>query len=447
MEHLNKKLLLKGLIILTLTGCGQEHPTLDDFVFENEIIEDTKDLLNDDPEKGIEIEKDATGNIVFSKNPIEETVERQISKDVTSSSTFKTIPSQLVPINDATPPSFDADKLGQHLIGKVTNTNEAEQSQALKAYANKLEELRDSYYERNLSKMVEWRNKNLVNLSSNKDEPLFYPFSGPDVVNMLTLFPNRKTYVMMGMEHVGTIDTVTQWQEPLTTDKMLQIQKAVESVFIRSFFRTLDMSTDFSRLGTKGVLPGMLLMLKLLNQQVECVQWVSLTDDGKLKYLTEAESKGSYTNFGIEVTIKHPTLNYSQKIYYFKTNLENSGLNNNPALNLFINKSLGTTTTLVKSASFLMHMAEFTTMQQSILDVSRMVLQDDSGIPFKRYSQKKWSYKLFGQYVGPYGDSFKAFNQPKLRKAYEAVPLELLDFYFGYGYAKIPAHLMIFIRK
>lgn len=446
MKHLKTTLFFTSFALLTLTGCTQNHPTLDDFMFDDEIIQDTQDLLNDDPDKGIELEKDAAGDIVFSKNPIESATTTQANK---KQSTFQSKPGKLTPINKAEKPSFSADDLGKHLIGQQSEGTQDvpdEETAELTTYAETLEELRNSYYERNLSKMIAWRDTHLTSLF-NEDNTLFYPFSGPDVVNMLTLFPHQKTYVMMGMEHVGTIDTVREWQKPLTPEKMQQIQKSVESVFIRSFFRTLDMSTDFSRFGTKGVLPGMLLMLKLLNQTVESVHWVSLTDSGKLQYLTETESTQNQNNLGVEITIKHPKRNYSQKIYYFKTNLENKGLASNPALTQFIDQSLGTTTTLVKSASFLMHMAEFTTMRKSLLNISRMVLQDDSGIPFKYYPSKKWNHKLFGQYVGPYGESFKAFNQPKLHAAYAKTPTKPLDFYFGYGYAKIPAHLMVYIRK
>jgi len=92
-------------------------------------------------------------------------------------------------------------------------------------------------------------------------------------------------------------------------------------------------------------------------------------------------------------------------------------------------------------------MKEFAWMRNTVLNTSRAVLQDDSGVPFKFYKKNDWAANLFGQYVGPYGESFAAFKQPELNKAYDNMPLQLLDFRFGYGYSKIPAHLMLFIRK
>lgn len=467
---------------LLLTACNTEHPTLDDFIMEDEITIDAQDLLNDDKNKGVELEKDAVGGIVASENPPErvtmlpfvlgevinvpEKILQDAPKTVTrpenieakkanteAKPTAKTKekPSVFVKrskdfssVNQPAPAFFDPNALGLHLLGKPVVGPEV--TAEVEAHNKAIMEMKSSYDDRNLSKMSAWRDKELIAVP-NPDETLFYPFSGPDVVNMLTFFPNQQTYVMMGMEYVGTSETVNEWMKPLSKPKMEMIRKAVESVFIRSFFRTLDMSSDFSRNGTRGVVPGVLLMLKILERDIRSVQWVTLTQDGSLKYLTPGETKTASGNFGVEIKVIHPTQGFEQKIYYFRTDLSDTPMTTNAGLQNFISNKLGTSTTFVKSASFLMHMKEFGWMRNAILNVSRVVLQDDSGVPYKYYKQKDWSQKLYGQYVGPYGVSFAAFKQQELNKAYDSMPLQLLDFNFGYGYAKIPSHLMLFIRK
>ncbi len=467
---------------LLLTSCATEHPTLDDFILDDEITTDAQDLLNDDADKGVELEKDAQGDVVASSNPMEqsssankkeqiimipERINHEIKMPAKQSQTsqkesVKTAEKKVEPKKAApsvftrrakdfaatnapiTPAFFDPNALGLHLLGKpalsATCTPEEE------AHTKAIMEMKASYEERNLSKMTPWRDQHLISVPR-PDETLFYPFSGPDVVNMLTFFPNQQTYVMMGMEYVGTAETVNEWMKSLTKTKMDTIRKAVESVFIRSFFRTLDMSSDFSRNGTRGVLPGMLLMLKVLDRDVKSVQWVTLNADGSLRYLTPEATKTASGNFGVEIKITHPTQGYEQTIYYFRTDLSDALMASNAGLRNFIQSKLGTTMTFVKSASFLMHMKEFGWMRNVILNTSRAVLQDDSGVPFKFYKTNDWAANLFGQYVGPYGASFAAFKQPELNKAYDSMPLQLLDFSFGYGYAKIPSHLMLFIRK
>ena len=466
---------------LLLTACTTEHPTLDDFIMDDEEITlDAQDLLNDDKNKGIAFEKDAAGGVVTSQNPPGKStvlsmksdeyikIPDNISKNATPSAvksekpeTKKTVVApkakaketptvfvkrtkDLNPVNQPADAFFDANALGLHLLGKPAATGDV--TAEVEAHNKAIVEMKASYDERNLSKMNVWRDKELISVPR-QDETLFYPFSGPDVVNMLTLFPNQQTYVMMGMEYVGTSETVTEWMKPLSKQKMDTIRKAVESVFIRSFFRTLDMSSDFSRNGTRGVLPGMLLMLKILERDVKSVQWVTLTPEGSLKYLTPEATKTANGNFGVEIKITHPTQGFEQTIYYFRTDLSDTPMTTNLGLRNFISNKLGTTTTFVKSASFLMHMQGFDWMRNTVLNVSRVVLQDDSGVPYKHYKPKDWGHRLYGQYIGPYGASFAAFKQPELNKAYESVPLQLLDFNFGYGYAKIPSHLMLFIRK
>lgn len=481
MKHISTTIIF--LTTFLMTSCATEHPTLDDFIIDDEITEDAQDLLNDDKDKGVEIEKDAAGGIVTSSNPSEApdfqeptkdeilTVPDNVKQDLIISSkqleqirkkeSKKEAAKKVEPIvvtskfvsrtkdfsftnQSINPAFFDPNALGLHLLGVETNGESI--TPEVQAHNKTIMEMKASYEERNLSKMSKWRDQKLIGIPR-PHETLFYPFSGPDVVNMLTFFPNQQTYVMMGLEYVGTAETVAAWMQPLTKSRMDTIRKAVESVFIRSFFRTLDMSSDFSRNGTRGVLPGMLLMLKLLDRDIKSVQWVALNTDGSMRYLTAEETKTACTNFGIEITIAHPTQGYDQTIYYFKTDLADSGINSNPGLRAFIQYKLGTTMTFVKSASCLMHMKDFVWMRGAVLDISRAVLQDDTGVPFKYYKKGNWTSHLYGQYVGPYGESFAAFKQPDLIKAYEDMPLQLLDFNMGYGYAKIPAHLMLFIRK
>ena len=40
-------------------------------------------------------------------------------------------------------------------------------------------------------------------LSTANPATVFYPFSGPDIVNMYTLFPHARTYLMIALEPVG----------------------------------------------------------------------------------------------------------------------------------------------------------------------------------------------------------------------------------------------------
>lgn len=310
-------------------------------------------------------------------------------------------------------------------------------------YRQNLELLKAKYTKNNIEPMVKWRNENLQAFQD-VGKVVFYPFSGPDVVNMLSLFPHHKFYVMMGLEKVGDRETLDFWAADINKKKLDMLEKAVQSVFQRSFFRTLDMSSDFSHMGTKGVTPAMMMFLRSQGYYVLGLQWVSLSQEGSIKYLTDQESVKKHGNYGVEFTVRHPNLSYEQKIYYFKTDV-GIALAKNIAMQNFLGR-LENTTTFVKSASFLMHMKEFALFREKLLSISGSILQDDSGVPYK-FVKKDWIATLFGKYTGPYGESFAAFKQPDLVEAYKDQEYKPLDFFIGYGFALVPPHLMLFERK
>ena len=54
---------------------------------------------------------------------------------------------------------------------------------------------------------------------------------------------------------------------------------------------------------------------------------------------------------------------------------------------------------LIKSASYLLHSGNFTTVRDFLLANSATIIQDDSGIPLAYYNPKKWRFFPFGRYA------------------------------------------------
>ena len=75
-------------------------------------------------------------------------------------------------------------------------------------------------------------------------------------------------------------------------------------------------------------------------------------------------------------------------LYYFSTDLSNSGVKASGFLKFCA--ALGPGNSLIKSASYLLHSGNFTTVRDFILNNSATIIQDDSGIPLAYYSPKKW---------------------------------------------------------
>ena len=86
-------------------------------------------------------------------------------------------------------------------------------------------------------------------------------------------------------------------------------------------------------------------------------------------------------------------------LYYFSTDLSNSGVKASGFLKFCATLAPGNS--LIKSASYLLHSGNFTTVRDFLLANSATIIQDDSGIPLAYYDPKKWRFFPFGRYAGP----------------------------------------------
>src|SRR5262249_57395377 len=77
-------------------------------------------------------------------------------------------------------------------------------------------------------------------------------------------------------------------------------------------------------------------------------------------------------------------------LYYLSTDLSNSGVKASGFLKFC--ETLAPGNSLIKSASYLLHSGNFTTVRKFILANSATIIQDDSGVPLAYYNQKKWRF-------------------------------------------------------
>ena len=58
-----------------------------------------------------------------------------------------------------------------------------------------------------------------------------------------------------------------------------------------------------------------------------------------------------------------------------------------------------------------MHRANFSDVRSFLLEHTRLILQDDSGIPVNRFDQASWRLRPFGHYTGPLLCSLTGINR------------------------------------
>ena len=100
----------------------------------------------------------------------------------------------------------------------------------------------------------------------------------------------------------------------------------------------------------------------------------------------------------------------------------------------------------LKSASYLMFVEGFSTVRSFLLNHSKVIVQDDSGIPISFLSPEKWRLRLFGNYIGPI-DLFKQNFQPQLQAMYSQSNAPPIDFGFGYRFSRKETTLMFALHK
>jgi len=197
---------------------------------------------------------------------------------------------------------------------------------------------------------------------------------------------------------------------------------------------------------TDGILMPLLHLLVRTNHTIAGIRYVRVDDDGKIVerpalYKTEAK----YANRGVEIEFQSGLNAPPQKVYYFSLNVDDPHLGPNKGFQAFLGR-VKDTLTFLKATSYMTHRDEFSIIRNQIVAASALVIQDDSGIPYKFFAPDQWSVKLYGAYDKPYG-SFRYLQQKDLREAFQKNSPKPLPFHIGYGYRRIESNVEIAIRN
>jgi hypothetical protein len=266
---------------------------------------------------------------------------------------------------------------------------------------------------------------------------VFYPFSGPDVLYMEHFFPNGKTYVLAGLEHVGTLKTPAEYTGKNLDRELNGWKQALASIFNRSFFVTSEMDSQFHGRVANGLLPMILLLLARSDDTIDDLRYGHLDDSGS--FLPDDPRAAKHK--AVEVTFHRPGETGSRTLYYFDTNLSTE-FETHPGFRQFL-KRHGWSDTLVKSASFLLHWQMCSALRGYILDSSNLILEDDTGVPYRYFENSTWQVKLFGDYSRP-DHPFRKEYQPDLANAFQDTSkVHELGFSLGYGYGRRPSSMIL----
>ena len=292
-------------------------------------------------------------------------------------------------------------------------------------------------------RMSRWAATELDSVRQNSPT-LFYPFSGPDFLNAFTLFPDSRTYVLVGLEPVGSVPGRATLDNPALFSA---VKASLWSVLNFSFFRTNDMAVDLKSVNLDGAVPLLMLFAARTGNHLLAVRPVQLDAQGQLHAVSDTtRTPRSKVIPGAELRLQ--AADGSQKtVYYFSADLSDWKLGTKDAPLRYV-RSLGPLTTYVKSATYLMHKSYFSKIRNLILAQSQYILQDDSGIGMKYFPQSDWQFTYYGTYRRPINLFAKQY-QPELTTAYRdslhrARPL---PFGTGYNWRQTDSNLLLARRR
>ncbi len=287
-----------------------------------------------------------------------------------------------------------------------------------------------------LGKVREWRNKELQAINA-KTPTVFYPFSGPDFLYSFSLFPKAKELILVGLEPVGSVPDFAKLSANESNRALSKARSSLSEILQFSFFRTNDMRVDLQK---QGVLPILYVFMARTNNRILDLQYIGLDKNAKVKQF----EKGMVP--GVKIAFVPQGESEPRTLYYFSTDLSNSGLTKHPEFTQFVSQ-LNEPVTYLKAASYLMYNGSFSGIRDTVLATSSHILQDDSGMPLKSFDNAKWDLTFYGNYTRPIG-LFKNSYQSDLRRVYTSnKDIQPLDFGIGYKFGVNQSNMMLAKNK
>jgi len=283
-----------------------------------------------------------------------------------------------------------------------------------------------------------------LNAPSLKNGTVFYPFSGPDSLTATLYFPHNPLYVMVALEPAGTLPTPHQIAAKETPEYLAAIRETMASELGRSFFITRQMDRQFRGQVTDGLLVPILQLLVRSGHTIVGFRYVRLDETGQvIDRAADYHASTRYGNKGVEVEFQSDADSSVHHLFYFSVNLSNDRLRENTPFQLYLSRLTGAIS-MLKATSYMPHHAGFSLISEVLLR-SDAILQDDSGLPFKKFAPDQWKVQLYGDYNQPYG-SFRWMEQADLREAYKTSGPKPLPMHVGYGYKRITSNLQLATR-
>ncbi|HEY1268046.1 MAG TPA: hypothetical protein VGH16_12395 [Candidatus Binatia bacterium] len=296
-----------------------------------------------------------------------------------------------------------------------------------------------------LGAMEQWRAQE-VRLGDGPARSLIYPFSGPDFLNAYEMVPEHARYVFFSLERPGALPDLSTYTGGQFKQLLQDVRGAFHDIFERNYFITDYMTKQLATPQLSGTVPVMATMMALLDLRIVRIEKYDLFPEQTSAYDKPAAIRPRKLMRGARIEFVNPKSGKTQQLYYFSLDVSDKALEFYPGFIDWVGRQRPATVFL-KSASYLLHDAQFSKIRDMLLASADTVIQDDTGIPYRFLVRSPWHVRLYGRYAKP----LKALSygyQPDLESAYQKMQeTPPLAFPFGYHWRTQKSGIMVAVRE
>ncbi|MDR2735037.1 MAG: hypothetical protein LBC99_10470 [Spirochaetota bacterium] len=304
-------------------------------------------------------------------------------------------------------------------------------------YRENMEKYWRSFRVSTFDKIRAWQGREIADLDR---ATILYPFSGPDFLNVYAVYPDADTYIMIGLEMGGLVPRLEEMPEPELRKGLAMMVEGFRIYIGWNFYRTLGMADDLDKSPFTGTLPHVLTQLAWLDAKPLSIASVRFTPEGEM--IKEPLQRGEMTRSWVMEC--RASSGRTQRIIYLCQDISNEGLRGEQGVKRWL-EALPPVSGLFKAASYLPPRVEFSEITRICLDKMKVLVQDDSGIPY-RMLKSNYDVTVYGWYVGPHR-KFPSYGQPDLAAIYRASAKRSIEFNFQYDRPDKTRNLMVARRK
>jgi hypothetical protein len=318
------------------------------------------------------------------------------------------------------------------------------------AYKNQMDSTWDYLEKSRFSVMDKFYKENFGDYMGS-DANVYYPFAGPDFLNIYQLYNHSSSYLLAGLEPINAIPTPMSMNEADIKHDFPAFYHGFRTLKTWGYYVTSYMGKDLNLRRLKGVIPIYYAFMVRMGCSIEKVELLSLDPSGKAT-VVDGLPNDKINMKGCRVTFRHPDGKVST-LTYFEGNLadgdsEAYGHTFIQNYQNYVKANSNNANSYLKAASYLLYDPNFTKSLYLLLDVSKTILTDESGVPYDMIDRSKWDVKLYGKYFPPTKD-FKWIKQPALKADYmkDSSNVKSIPFFTGYHRNMGESNLQFYIKK